>query len=210
MESGAGGQRRRHRPGAGVHWLQALEGEIDSAHAPILRGRIDAKGAISDWIAARDLKPMFQSARQDFRVSITDRRRLDNGMLFWRVNQFVMPFYSLVPPQSKFPDLSGHVSVPMDDEHTLCLMFSYHPTKACRSGLARCFWMGTMAARADTRAATRICQKGLPRQMATSGPSTARSRVFCLTMKSEEVVVFRSARSVGAGRGVPMRAYADL
>ncbi len=39
------------------------------------------------------------------------RRRLDNGMLYWRVNQFVMPFYSLVPPQSKFPDLSGHAWV---------------------------------------------------------------------------------------------------
>jgi phthalate 4,5-dioxygenase oxygenase subunit len=40
-----------------------------------------------------------------------------------------MPFYSPVTPQSKFPDLSGHASVPMDDEHTLCLMFSYHPTQ---------------------------------------------------------------------------------
>jgi phthalate 4,5-dioxygenase len=30
------------------NWLQALEGEIDSAHAPILHGRIDAKGAIND------------------------------------------------------------------------------------------------------------------------------------------------------------------
>jgi phthalate 4,5-dioxygenase oxygenase subunit len=112
------------------NWLQALEGEIDSAHAPILHGRIDSRGAISDWIAARDLKPMFQCQRQDFGVSIAARRRLDNGMLYWRVNQFVMPFYSLVPPQSKFPDLSGHAWVPMDDEHTLCLMFSYHPTEA--------------------------------------------------------------------------------
>ncbi len=111
------------------NWLQALEGELDSAHAPILHGRIDAKGAISDWIAARDLRPMFQCERQDFGVSIAARRRLDNGMLYWRVNQFVMPFYSLVPPQSKFPDLSGHAWVPMDDEHTLCLMFSYHPTE---------------------------------------------------------------------------------
>ena len=47
------------------NWLQALEGELNSAHAPILHGRIDAKGAISDWIAARDLRPMFQCERQD-------------------------------------------------------------------------------------------------------------------------------------------------
>jgi phenylpropionate dioxygenase-like ring-hydroxylating dioxygenase large terminal subunit len=30
------------------NWLQALEGEIDSAHAPILHGRINAQGAIND------------------------------------------------------------------------------------------------------------------------------------------------------------------
>jgi phthalate 4,5-dioxygenase oxygenase subunit len=33
------------------HWLQALEGEIDSADAPILHAAIDAKGEIGDWIA---------------------------------------------------------------------------------------------------------------------------------------------------------------
>ena len=41
----------------------------------------------------------------------------------------MMPFYSLVPPQSKFPDLSGHAWVPMDDNHTLCIFFSYHPSE---------------------------------------------------------------------------------
>ena len=63
-------------------------------------------------------------------------------MLYWRVNQFVMPFYSLVPPQSKFPDLSGHAWVPMDDEHLLCLMFSYHPTEPLPDGLGRFFLEG--------------------------------------------------------------------
>lgn len=62
-------------------------------------------------------------------MSIAARRRFDEATLYWRVNQFVMPFYSLVPPQSKFPDLSGHAWVPMDDENTICLMFSYHPTQ---------------------------------------------------------------------------------
>ena len=32
-----------------------------------------------------------------------------------------------MPPQSKYPELSGHAWVPMDDETTLCLMFSYTP-----------------------------------------------------------------------------------
>ena len=45
--------------------------------------------------------------------------------MYWRVNQFLLPFWILVPPQSKFPDLSGHAWVPIDDEHTLCLIFSF-------------------------------------------------------------------------------------
>src|ERR1700676_3546116 len=39
------------------------------------------------------------------------------------------PFYTLVPPLSPFPDLSGHAWVPIDDENTLCIMFSYHPSQ---------------------------------------------------------------------------------
>jgi hypothetical protein len=34
-----------------------------------------------------------------------------------------------VPPQSKFPDLSGHAWVPIDDNNTLCIFFSYHPSE---------------------------------------------------------------------------------
>jgi len=47
--------------------------------------------------------------------------------LYWRVNQFFLPFWILVPPQSKFPELSEHAWVPIDDEHKLCLMFSFTP-----------------------------------------------------------------------------------
>lgn len=109
------------------NWLQALEGEIDSAHAPILHGRIDAKGAINDWVAGQDLQPKFECMRRPFGVSIAARRVVDEETLYWRVNQFIAPFWTLVPPQSKYPELSGHAWIPMDDEHTLCLMFTYTP-----------------------------------------------------------------------------------
>lgn len=109
------------------NWLQALEGEIDSAHAPILHGRIDGKGSINNWIAAQDLQPKFDCKRRDFGVSIASSRVVDENTSYWRVNQFIAPFWTLVPPQAKFPELSGHAWVPIDDENTLCLMFSYTP-----------------------------------------------------------------------------------
>lgn len=109
------------------NWLQALEGEIDSAHAPILHGRIDGKGAINQWVAGQDLQPKLECQRTEAGVSIAARRVVDEQTHYWRVNQFMAPFWTLVPPQSKFPELSGHAWVPMDDENTLCLMFSYVP-----------------------------------------------------------------------------------
>ena len=111
------------------NWLQAVEGEIDSAHAAILHGRIDSQGAISDWVAKKDLRPAFEVRRQPFGLSIASRRVLDEDTYYWRVNQFLLPFYTLVPPQSQYPELSGHAWVPLDDENTLCIMFSYHPSQ---------------------------------------------------------------------------------
>jgi phthalate 4,5-dioxygenase oxygenase subunit len=109
------------------NWLQAVEGEIDSAHAAILHGRVDNQGAAAEWLAKKDLRPTFECFQQPFGMSIASRRKLSEDTLYWRVNQFVLPFWTLVPPQSKFPELSGHAWIPMDDTHTLCLMFSYVP-----------------------------------------------------------------------------------
>jgi len=111
------------------NWLQALEGEIDSAHAAILHGRVDGQGTINQWVQKKDLRPTFECRRQEFGMSIAARRILDEQTHYWRVNQFLLPFYTLVPPQSQYPELSGHAWVPIDDENTLCIMFSYHPAQ---------------------------------------------------------------------------------
>lgn len=110
-------------------WLQALEGEIDSAHAAILHGRVDAGGSIDQWKQAADLAPKFEVMQHDAGLSIASRRSFDGDKNYVRVNQFLMPFWTLVPPFSQFPELSGHAWVPIDDEHTLCIMFSYHPSQ---------------------------------------------------------------------------------
>ena len=111
------------------NWLQALEGEIDSAHAAILHGRVDAAGTINQWRQVQDLMPRFECAVHDAGVQIASKRRAGAGTEYIRVNQFLLPYWTLVPPQAQYPELSGHAWVPIDDEHTLCLMFSYHPSQ---------------------------------------------------------------------------------
>ena len=121
----------------------------------LLHGRLDAQGTTSAWIQKRDLRPTFECVKQDFGMSIAARRNYDANTLYWRVNQFMLPFYTLVPPLSPFPDLSGHAWVPIDDENTLCIMFSYHPSQPLLAEDAQDFRKGTRAARAATPAATR-------------------------------------------------------
>lgn len=111
------------------NWLQALEGEIDSAHAAILHGRVDSGGSIDQWKQAADLAPKFEVIQHDAGIHIASRRKLGDNQNYIRVNQFLMPFWTLVPPFSQYPELSGHAWVPIDDEHTLCIMFSYHPAQ---------------------------------------------------------------------------------
>jgi phthalate 4,5-dioxygenase len=74
------------------NWLQAVEGEIDSAHAPLLHGRLDSQGTTSAWIQKRDLRPTFECIKQDFGMSIAARRNYAANTRYWRVNQFMLPW----------------------------------------------------------------------------------------------------------------------
>ena len=108
------------------NWLQALEGDIDPAHAQFLHNRIDSKSKLAGLLSARG-RPTFEITQQKFGVSIAAKRAAPEGQIYWRVNQFVLPFYTMTPPS--FPQLSGHAWVPIDDENVLAFMFSYHPTE---------------------------------------------------------------------------------
>jgi phthalate 4,5-dioxygenase len=126
-------------PGENVHvsfrvqetdWLSAYEGEIDSAHAPILHGRLDTTSKRSNTMAARSGRPIFDVLQQPFGASVAARRPIPDrpDELYWRVNQFVLPFFTLVPPKSQeWAELTGHAWVPIDDKHTLVVGFTYLP-----------------------------------------------------------------------------------
>lgn len=109
------------------NWLQALEGELDSSHAPILHSRLDSRLKDSAWYA--DLAPRFELLDTDYGAMVAARRQGKDNRAYWRINQFLVPFYTLVPPSPPVATLSGHAWVPIDDETTLCFMFTYHPTE---------------------------------------------------------------------------------
>ena len=118
------------------------------------------------------MRPTFKCAERDYGVSIASRRAIGEDKRYWRVNQFLAPFWTLVPPQSKFPELSGHAWVPMDDEHTLCLMFSYTPVQPLYPRTRELLAEGTAAARQAMPAGIAMRQSRPQRPMPTSGPNT--------------------------------------
>jgi phthalate 4,5-dioxygenase oxygenase subunit len=121
------------------NWVQAMEGGIDPSHSAFLHSRLNAQedidrglrrgGSLGMLYNRRDKSPRFESLDTDYGVAIAVRRNAEEDSYYWRVNQFLLPFHTMIPPYGEDPPLSGFAWVPIDDDNTLCLCFTYHPTR---------------------------------------------------------------------------------
>ena len=110
------------------NWLQAMEGDFDSSHLsflhlafdPKLQNTAHEKKAGIDYyrnLARMDKQPLLEVRDTDVGVMYGARRDADDGKFYWRVTQFMLPFYTSVPGfGGKNRD---KVWVPLDDEHTM-------------------------------------------------------------------------------------------
>jgi len=110
------------------NWLQAMEGDFDSSHLSFLHLAFDPKwqGTAGDKkagieyyrnLARMDKRPVLDVQDTDVGVMYGARRDADDGKFYWRVTQFLLPFYTSVPGYGgKNRD---KIWVPLDDEHTL-------------------------------------------------------------------------------------------
>lgn len=115
------------------NYLQAMEGGINSSHVsflhsgelhtdPLHRG---TKGAEYQ----RDRRPKFEIVPSAGGLYIGARHDADQGQYYWRITQWIMPWYTMVPPYGDNA-LNAHAWVPIDDENCLAWTFTYHPTRA--------------------------------------------------------------------------------
>lgn len=118
------------------NYLQALEGGIDPTHVMWLHSPID----LADAEAAKSQADQQRLAnktgqRNPARIVLHETsygylygtmRTLPNGQNLWRVNQFLMPFYTM-PPSSD--DRGARMWVPVDDEHTIRWDIAWYPTR---------------------------------------------------------------------------------
>ncbi len=112
------------------NWVQALEGGIDTSHAPILHRALAANGAgISpDSPFVRGKAPVLEVDVTDYGFRYAGIRELDGDRTYVRGYHYVMPFHQLRPQQvpnrgigggPAHPMIAGHMWVPMDDENTM-------------------------------------------------------------------------------------------
>jgi hypothetical protein len=116
------------------NYLQAMEGGIDSSHVSFLHRhniRTDPmfKGARGNEYNLRDLRPHFEVVESDGGLYIGARRNAEDGRYYWRITQWVMPSFTLIPPRGDHP-IGGHCWVPMDDENCWAWSTNHHATRA--------------------------------------------------------------------------------
>ncbi|HXH05043.1 MAG TPA: aromatic ring-hydroxylating dioxygenase subunit alpha [Vicinamibacterales bacterium] len=116
------------------NWLQAMEGGIDSSHVSWLhRGDLEAdplfRGARGNQYNLRDARPVFEVVESPGGLYIGARRNADNGQYYWRITQWVMPSFTMIPPRGNHP-VHGHFWIPIDDENCWTWSYDYHPTRA--------------------------------------------------------------------------------
>jgi phthalate 4,5-dioxygenase oxygenase subunit len=116
-----------------TNYLQALEGGIDSSHVsfthkfsldddPLHR---DSGGNV---YLKRDGRPRFEVVESDAGLFIGARRNADDASYYWRITQYLMPWYTIIPPFGE--NLIGaHAWVPIDDTTCWAWSINYHPLR---------------------------------------------------------------------------------
>ena len=105
------------------------KGGIDSSHVSFLhRGDLETdpifKGAKGNRYNMGDLMPVFDVVESPGGLYIGARRNADNGNYYWRITQWVMPAFTMIPPRGDHP-VHGHFWISIDDEHCWAWSFDY-------------------------------------------------------------------------------------
>jgi phenylpropionate dioxygenase-like ring-hydroxylating dioxygenase large terminal subunit len=116
------------------NYLQAMEGGIDSSHVSFAhRFNLDDdpmhSGTEGNKYLKADTRPKFEVAESDGGLLIGARRTADEENYYWRITQWIMPWYTIIPPFGTHNPLGGHAWVPIDDENCWAWSWNYHPAR---------------------------------------------------------------------------------
>lgn len=115
-----------------TNFMQAMEGGLDSSHVSFLHS--DAPLWNPPWThqssgIRKHLKagnPKFFVEPTDYGLLIGARRITELEEYYWRITQWIMPWYTVVP-RDEFEPIGAHAWVPIDDENCWVWSINYLP-----------------------------------------------------------------------------------
>lgn len=112
------------------NYAQAMEGELDSAHVGFLHrmvSHVDADHqALTGKYFQEDTAPAWKILPGEAGFMACNGRRVDGASRYWRLNQFLLPFYTMIPSRSGDAQLV-RMWVPMTDERCWVICVTWRP-----------------------------------------------------------------------------------
>jgi nitrite reductase/ring-hydroxylating ferredoxin subunit len=114
-------------------YLQAMEGGIDTTHASwVHRYELDQdpmhkKAKANKYIKA-DRNAVFDVEETGHGLTIFGRRDGEIDSHYWRITQWVFPWFTLIPPFGPHA-LGGHIWVPIDDQSCWAWSINFLPDR---------------------------------------------------------------------------------
>jgi hypothetical protein len=120
-----------------TNFVQAMEGGIDSSHVSFAH-RFDISsdpmhaGTPGLAYLKADTRPRFEVTESEGGLLIAARRDAGDDQYYWRITQWIMPWYTIIPPFGTHNPLGAHAWVPLDDQNCWAWSINYHPTRDLR------------------------------------------------------------------------------
>jgi hypothetical protein len=120
------------------NWVQALEGDIDTGHTVFLHlGGMKAEEAPEGSWARNALTHRalhYEVVDTDSGVMYGASRPAGPDTTYWRIANFLFPFWAMVPTGVLGLEVRARAWIPMDDEHTLALTIGRLPIRSAKVG----------------------------------------------------------------------------
>ena len=101
------------------NWVQTLEGDVDSSHVGFLHRTNMRSNAYDSKYVEFDNSPRWSVQQTDYGMQLAARRETPEGdKYYWRINQWFLPYFTLVASDLARTRIHSHIWVPLDDLHT--------------------------------------------------------------------------------------------
>jgi phthalate 4,5-dioxygenase len=116
------------------NYFQNVEGEVDSSHVSFLHREFRPEkfeAAIAGQVLlarAKDSAPKFLVEETEYGLAIGARRNWDTEQYYWRVTQFLMPSFTLIPSEAGSP-INFTAAVPVDDMNMIGFTATWLPDR---------------------------------------------------------------------------------